>query len=57
MERSEEQGDELLLFGVAFIVETEMEVVEIVSRQEGAEETVPDGEHAAVVGVVFAPES
>ena len=56
-ERPEEQGEELLLVGVAFIVETETEVVEIVFHQEGAEETVPDGEHAAVIGVVFGPES
>ncbi len=47
----------MLLVGVAFMVETEMEVVEIVFDQEGVEETVPDGEHAAVVGVVFALES
>ena len=39
------------------MVETEMEVVEIVFDQEGAEKSVPDGEHAAVVGVVFALES
>ena len=47
----------MLFVGVAFIVETETEVVEIFSHQEGVEETVPDGEHAAVVGVVFALES
>ena len=36
------------------MVETETEVVEIVFYQEAAEKTVPQGEHAAVVGVVFA---
>ena len=46
----------MLLLGVAFIVETETEAVEIISDQEAAEETVPDGEHAAIVCVVFAPE-
>ena len=39
------------------MVETEMEIVEIVFDQEGAEKSVPDGEHAAVVGVVFALKS
>ena len=47
----------MLLVGVAFMVETEMEVVEIVFDQEGAEKSIPDGEHAAVVGVVFALKS
>ena len=56
MERPEEQGNELLLVGVAFMVETEIEVVEIVFCQKAAEEAVPDGEHTAVVGVVFASE-
>ena len=39
------------------MVEAETKSVEIVFDQEGVEETVPDGEHAAVVGVVFALES
>lgn len=43
----------MLLVGVAFIVEPQAEVADIVFRQEGAEETVPEGEHAAVVGVVL----
>ena len=56
MERSLEQGEELLLVGVAFMVETETEVVEFVPHQEAAEKTVPQGEHAAIVGVVLASE-
>ena len=44
----------MLFVGVAFVVEAEMEAVEIVSCEEGAEKAVPDGEYAAVVGVVFA---
>ena len=47
----------MLFVGVAFIVESEMEVVEIVFDQEGAEKSVPDGEHGAVVRVVFDSES
>ena len=53
-ERPLEQGEETLLVGVAFMVETDTEVVEMLSHQKAAEESIPQGEHAAVVGVVFA---
>ncbi len=39
------------------MVEAETKSVEIFSHQEGAEDTIPDGEHAAVVRVVFDSES
>ena len=38
------------------MVQTKTEVVKILSHPETAEDTVPDGEHASVIGVVFASE-
>ena len=54
MERPEEQGEQSLLFGVAFIIETEKEIVKIVFDQKTAEDTIPDREQASVIGIVLA---
>lgn len=55
-ERPLEQGEELLIPGIAFTVESDLKIVEILFHEEAAEQTVPKGEHAAVIGVVFAHE-
>lgn len=55
-ERPCEQCEELLFAGVAFMVESDAEVVEALFYQKAAEETIPEREHAAVVRVVFAPQ-
>ncbi len=41
MKRPLEQGQELLLFRIAFVVEAETEFIEILSDQETSKKTVP----------------